>query len=97
MFKKLKLKREDIRQKKLIKMAANRRKKPGDEVVKNGEVFVIVSDDISIPYVKRRVPKRRVVWEQHFGPIPKTHMVIHLDGNKLNCDIDNLYCIPKKI
>lgn len=23
-------------------------------------------------------------------------MVIHLDGNKLNCDIDNLYCIPKK-
>lgn len=75
---------------------SNRRKKPGDEVVKNGEVFVIVSDDISIPYVKRRVPKRRVVWEQHFGPIPKTHMVIHLDGNKLNCDIDNLYCIPKK-
>ncbi len=34
---------------------SNRRKKPGDEVVKNGEVFVIVSDDISIPYVKKRV------------------------------------------
>lgn len=41
--------------------------------------------------------KHRQIWEQHYGPIPKDHIVIFLDGNKKNCDISNLQCIPRSI
>lgn len=32
----------------------------------------------------------RKVWEEHCGPIPKGKMVSFLDGDKDNCDIENL-------
>ena len=34
--------------------------------------------------------KSHYVWEQHNGKIPKNHCIIHKDGDKLNCDINNL-------
>jgi len=34
--------------------------------------------------------KHHLVWEQHYGPIPKGYKVIFLDGNKFNFEIDNL-------
>ena len=37
------------------------------------------------------VSKSRYIWEQHNGPIPKGSVVSFKDGNKLNCDIDNLF------
>lgn len=73
---------------------ANKTKKIGDEIIKNGEPFIIVSVDYSLPHDKRRQPKRRVVWEQLHGEIPKDHCVICLDGNPMNCDPSNLYCMP---
>jgi len=39
--------------------------------------------------------KHRVVWEEHNGPIPKGCTVIFIDGNKLNCDIDNLMLLTR--
>lgn len=41
--------------------------------------------------------KNRYIWEQHNGPIPKNHIIIHLDGNITNCDITNLDCIPREL
>ncbi len=38
----------------------------------------------------------RKVWEEHYGPIPEGKMVSFLDGNKDNCDIDNLVLIDNK-
>lgn len=35
----------------------------------------------------------RAVWEQHNGPIPPGKMVSFLDGDKDNCDIENLALI----
>lgn len=35
------------------------------------------------------------VWEQANGPVPKSHAVVHLDGDPLNCALENLACIPK--
>ena len=32
----------------------------------------------------------RKVWEEHNGPIPEGKMVSFLDGDKDNCDIENL-------
>lgn len=34
--------------------------------------------------------KQRLVWQDHYGEIPKGSNVIFLDGNKLNTDITNL-------
>lgn len=39
--------------------------------------------------------KHRVVWEQHYGSIPKGHNVQFIDGNRKNCAIENLYLISK--
>ena len=40
--------------------------------------------------------KHRVIWEQHYGPLPKNHAIIFLDGNKLNTDISNLKLISRR-
>lgn len=37
----------------------------------------------------------RVVWEQHYGPIPPKHVVRFKDGNTMNWDISNLEMISQ--
>ena len=39
--------------------------------------------------------KHYIEWEKYYGPVPKDHLLIFLDGNTLNCDISNLRCIDK--
>ncbi|MDO4301766.1 MAG: HNH endonuclease signature motif containing protein [Clostridia bacterium] len=39
--------------------------------------------------------KHRVVWEQEYGPLKKTDIIIFLDGNKINTDINNLAVINR--
>lgn len=39
--------------------------------------------------------KHRLIWEQHFGEIPKGHNVQFRDGNRQNVDIENLYLISR--
>lgn len=57
---------------------------------KDGYVLIKVAE----PNVWRQ--KHRVVWEQANGKkIPKGHVVIFLDGDKLNLDPDNLMCISQ--
>ena len=34
--------------------------------------------------------KHYLVWEQHYGPVPKGYQLRFLDGNRQNCDISNL-------
>ena len=41
------------------------------------------------------VLKHRLVWEQANGPIPENHIVIFLDGNKQNCNLENLALISR--
>lgn len=41
--------------------------------------------------------KHVLVWEEHYGKIPKNHCLIFLDGNRSNCDISNLRCISRQI
>ena len=35
----------------------------------------------------------RYVWELENGPVPAGHKIIFLDGDRKNCDIENLMCI----
>lgn len=39
------------------------------------------------------VAKHRLVWERKNGPIPEGHKIAFLDGDKTNCDIENLALI----
>ena len=75
---------------------ANKTKSIGDEIVIDGEPWVVASLDYSKPYYERRVPKRRYVWEQAYGAIPKDHCIINLDRDHLNCKLENLYCMPTR-
>lgn len=61
----------------------------GSERVFSGYVEVKVSMS-GKRACERWVPKQRVIWEQHHGPIPQGCIVVFKDGNKRNFDIDNL-------
>lgn len=37
--------------------------------------------------------KHHIVWEEHYGKVPKGCNIIFLDGNKQNVNIDNLACV----
>lgn len=39
----------------------------------------------------------RAVWEEHNGPIPPGMCVVFKDGNKENCDIDNLMLVERGV
>lgn len=39
--------------------------------------------------------KHRLIWEKHNGKIPKGYNIQFKDGNRLNCNIDNLYMISR--
>ena len=73
---------------------ANKTRKIGDTVVKCGIPYVVVSLDYS--QTERRMLKRRYVWEQAYGKIPDDYMILNLDGDQLNCELDNLICVPTK-
>jgi hypothetical protein len=74
----------------------NRTKKIGDEIIIDGVPWVVTSLAPGVPFHNRRQPKRRVVWEQIHGEIPSDHCVVCLDGNQMNCDPSNLYCMSTK-
>lgn len=38
----------------------------------------------------------RKVWEENYGPIPEGKMVSFLDGNRENCDIENLVLLDNR-
>lgn len=41
--------------------------------------------------------KSRVIYEERVGEIPKGSLIVHLNGDKDDFDIENLYCVDKKV
>jgi len=69
-------------------------KKNGDIVIrrdknKGQSYFIRIEINVWIPLAHKN-------WMDKNGDIPKGKIIIHIDGNKLNCDPDNLECITKK-
>ena len=56
-----------------------------------------VTDDPSLAPARRWVAESRVVWEAANGPIPDGHVIVFLDGDRLNCALDNLRCVPRSV
>lgn len=51
--------------------------------------------EVKIAEPNRWRQKQRVVWEAAHGPVDQDHVVTFRDGNKLNCELDNLYVITR--
>ena len=66
-------------------------------LTKDGYIERKMTDDPSLVPARRWVMEHRRVWEQHNGPIPDKHVVVFLDGDKLNCQIDNLRCVSRSV
>lgn len=62
---------------------------------KDGYLERKVTDDLNLVPARRWEFEHRLVWEAVNGPIPENHVVVFLDGDKLNCDLDNLRCVPR--
>jgi hypothetical protein len=58
----------------------------------NGDGYV----DVKIADPGKWKGKHKIIWEELNGPIPKDHVVIFADGNKLNLDIENLLLITRR-
>lgn len=69
---------------------------------KHKPVGTIVRTKDGYNLIKTEEPKtwvllQRIVWECENGPIPEGMIVKFKDGNKLNCDISNLYLSDRKM
>lgn len=72
----------------------NTKYKVGDECFLAGEWRVIISMESKVPILKRSEYKKRIIWQNEYGEIPKNHCFIYLDGDKRNCTLDNLRLVP---
>lgn len=65
-------------------------------ISKDGYLERKVTDDHPTP-ARRWVGEHRLVWEAANGPIPGGHVVVFLDGDKMNCTLNNLRCVPRGV
>ena len=75
----------------------------GATVIRDGYTFIKTNDirhDGTYSYADMKenwMPYQKYIYEQRYGKVPDGCMVVFLDGNKNNFDIENLYCISRKI
>lgn len=68
-----------------------------EALLSDGYVWVKVND---IPKAKKQVnweQKQRLIWAEHYGPVPDDCFIIFKDGDRMNFDIDNLACVSKAV
>jgi hypothetical protein len=58
----------------------------------NNMGYVLIKTDNHNTWKNKHV----FLWEQKNGPVPKGHVIIFLDRNKMNLSLDNLIMITKK-
>jgi len=62
--------------------------------------FILMKVPRPNPYTKsesRYMHKHVYIWEEEYGPVPGDHVIRFIDGDKLNCVIDNLECISRSL
>lgn len=70
----------------------------GHERVCSKDGYILVKIQEENPYTGEKTrykAKHIVVWEKHNGPVPKGFNVRFIDGDKTNCDIENLVMVSK--
>lgn len=67
---------------------------------KNGCTYIKVSNTMSYFSGYKEpdwIPLQKKVWMDNYGPVPEGKMICFLDCNRENLDIDNLYCIDRRV
>lgn len=65
-----------------------------ERITKDGYCSRKVNDDM--PLHKRWRAVHLLVWEAANGPVPKGHAITFINGDKLDCRLDNLACITRR-
>jgi hypothetical protein len=63
----------------------------GSEIKSNGCIYVKIACNPSV-WKKKKI----VIWEEANGPIPKNHVILCVDENKLNTNLDNLLLVSRR-
>lgn len=74
------------------------RKQLGSERICSKDGFILIKVAERNPYTgcpTRYKCKHVHVWEQAHGPVPEGMVVLFKDGDRLNCDVDNLILISR--
>ena len=66
----------------------------GTEFVKEGILFIKYTDEHKEAR-KNFAPKHRVIWRKYHGEIGKDDVITFKDGNRMNCNIENLEKIDR--
>lgn len=68
-----------------------------ERIGNNGYIFVKVSDYATVPGTKDNWKRKQtLVWERENGrSVPEGCQIVSADGDKTNCDIDNLVCVSR--
>lgn len=68
-----------------------------ERIDKDGYVWIKINQqNPHTGYKHRYVSKHRHVWEQAHGEIPPAHTIAFRDGNKTNCDLENLVLVSRQ-
>ena len=97
-------KQEEYMSLEAIERTKKTRFKPGQSPVNQLPVGSIVVGSIGYKMIKLSMTGNyrerweflhKYIWRQHHGEIPKDMLISFKDGNRLNCDIDNLMMLSK--
>jgi hypothetical protein len=67
----------------------------GTEKIDSCGYMRIKIDNVLCDCKKNWKAKHQVIWEDAHGPVPKGHIIIFADGNKLNFDLNNLLLVSR--
>lgn len=70
----------------------------GSERICSKDGFILIKVACDNPYTKAKTRfchKHVVIWEQEYGKVPQGKVIKFIDGNKLNCTLDNLVCVSR--
>lgn len=65
----------------------------GERRLVGGYWWVKLGDKRKAKKQENWIPVHRLIYEQHYGPIPEGKLIIFLDGNRENLDIKNLKAV----
>ena len=68
----------------------NTRELYSERVDRDGYTYIKLTNN------KKWKLKHRWIWEQKYGEIPADYVIIFADGNKKNCNIENLILVARK-
>jgi hypothetical protein len=61
-----------------------------------GDEIINYFGHIMVKTTKGWKPRRVVIWEETYGPIPEGHVIILVNGNKSDMSLDNMFMVSKR-